>query len=58
MARRRRVSATTVQWIWHAHALQPHHLETFKFSTDPRAEEKIYDVVGVYLKTRRRMRWS
>jgi transposase len=49
MARRTGVSATTVQRIWHAHALQPHRLETFKFSTDPRAEEKIYDVVGLYL---------
>jgi len=26
----------------------PHRLETFKFSTDPRAEEKIHDVVGLY----------
>jgi transposase len=49
MARRTGVSASTVQRIWHAHALQPHRVETFKFSTDPRAEEKIYDVVGLYL---------
>src|SRR5436190_10089182 len=49
MARRTGVSASTVQRIWHAHALQPHRLETFKFSTDPRAEEKISDVVGLYL---------
>jgi transposase len=49
MARRTGVSASTVQRIWHAHALQPHRLETFKFSADPRAEEKIYDVVGLYL---------
>ena len=49
MARRTGVSASTVQRIWHAHALQPHRLETFKFSTDPRAEEKIHDVVGLYL---------
>jgi transposase len=49
MARRTGISASTVQRIWHAHALQPHRLETFKFSTDPRAEEKIYDVVGLYL---------
>ncbi len=49
MARRTGVSASTVQRIWHAHALQPHRLETFKFSTDPHAEEKISDVVGLYL---------
>jgi transposase len=49
MARRTGVSATSVQRIWQAHGLQPHRLETFKFSTDPRAEEKIHDVVGLYL---------
>jgi transposase len=49
MARRAGVSTSTVQRIWQAHALRPHRLETFKFSTDPRAEEKIYDVVGLYL---------
>lgn len=43
------VSHTTVHRIWRAHALQPHRLETFKFTTDPRAEEKIRDVVGLYL---------
>jgi len=43
------VSASTVQRIWKAHALQPHRVETFKFSRDPRAEEKIRDVVGLYL---------
>src|SRR5437667_11989023 len=43
------LSHSTVHRIWQAHALQPHRLETFKFSTDPRAEEKIYDVVGLYL---------
>lgn len=35
--------------IWRAHDLQPHRIETFKFSTDPQAEEKIHDVVGLYL---------
>ena len=43
------VSHTTVHRIWRAHALQPHRLETFKFSTDPEAEAKIFDVVGLYL---------
>lgn len=43
------VSHTTVHRIWRAHALQPHRVETFKFSTDPDAEAKIYDVVGLYL---------
>lgn len=43
------VSHSTVHRIWRAHDLQPHRIETFKFSTDPNAEEKIHDVVGLYL---------
>lgn len=43
------VSHSTVHRIWQAHDLQPHRLETFKFSTDPDAEAKIHDVVGLYL---------
>lgn len=43
------VSHTTVHRIWQAHDLQPHRIETFKFSTDPAAEEKIHDVVGLYV---------
>ena len=43
------VSHSTVFRIWRAHDLQPHRIETFKFSTDPNAEEKIHDVVGLYL---------
>jgi transposase len=42
-------SHTTVHRIWTSHALQPHRFETFKFTTDPHAEEKIRDVVGLYL---------
>jgi transposase len=43
------VSHMTVHRVWRAHALQPHRLETFKFSTDPDAAAKITDVVGLYL---------
>lgn len=43
------LSHSTVHRIWKAHALKPHRIETFKFSTDPNAEEKIYDVVGLYM---------
>lgn len=32
-----------------AHTLKPHQVSTFKFTTDPAAEDKIYDVVGLYL---------
>lgn len=43
------VSHSTVHRIWRAHDLQPHRVETFKFTTDPQAEAKIHDVVGLYL---------
>ena len=43
------MSHATVHRIWQAHALQPHRVETFKFTTDPQAEAKIRDVVGLYL---------
>ena len=49
LARKAGVSHTTVHRIWQAHALQPHRVSTFKFTTDPQAEEKIHDVVGLYL---------
>lgn len=43
------VSHGTVHRVWKAHALQPHRVETFKFTSDPDAEAKIRDVVGLYL---------
>lgn len=43
------LSPSTVQRIWRAHALQPHRVLNFKFTKDPKAEEKILDVVGLYL---------
>jgi hypothetical protein len=43
------VSSSTVQRIWSARAIKPHRSETFKLSNDPRFEEKLVDVVGVYL---------
>jgi transposase len=49
IAERVGVSHATVHRIWKAHALQPHRVETFKFTTDPDAEAKIRDVVGLYL---------
>jgi transposase len=49
VARRTGVSHTSVHRIWKAHDLKPHRLETFKFITDPDAEERIHDVVGLYL---------
>jgi len=43
------VSASTVGRVWKAHGLQPHRVETFKISKDPRFVEKLHDVVGLYL---------
>ena len=43
------LSHTTICQIWKAHNLKPHQVRTFKFSTDPKAEEKIFDIVGLYL---------
>ena len=49
MAARADVSPATVQRIWSARGLQPHRIETFKLSSHPRFEEKLVDVVGLYL---------
>ena len=49
LAKKLGLSHSTVHRIWKAHSLKPHRVETFKFSTDPQAEDKIYDVVGLYL---------
>jgi len=43
------VSFAEVARIWRDWSLQPHRIETFKFSTDPQLEAKIRDVVGLYL---------
>lgn len=49
VGRRTGVSHMTVHRIWQGHDLKPHRLESFKFITDPNAEERIHDVVGLYL---------
>jgi len=43
------VSKDTVQRVWSARGLKPHRVETFKLSNDPRFDEKLVDVVGLYL---------
>ncbi|MFI5846147.1 IS630 family transposase [Catenuloplanes sp. NPDC051500] len=43
------VSKATVQRVWDARGLKPHLVETFKLSNDRRFEEKLVDVVGLYL---------
>jgi len=43
------VSPATVQRIWDARGLKPHRVETFKLSNDPKFEDKLVDVVGLYV---------
>jgi len=49
MAKKVGVSPATVQRVWSARGLKPHLVYTFKLSNDPRFEEKLIDVVGLYL---------
>jgi len=49
MAKAQGVSPATVQRIWSARGLKPHRVETFKLSNDKHFEEKLVDVVGLYL---------
>ena len=49
LARATGLSQTAVCRIWHAFALKPHRVDTFKLSTDPLFVEKVRDVVGLYL---------
>lgn len=43
------VTRTLVHGVWQRYQVQPHRVERFKLSNDPRLEEKIRDVVGLYL---------
>src|SRR3979411_1991981 len=49
MAKRAGVSSASVQRIWSARGLKPHLVKTFKLSNDRHFEEKLIDVVGLYL---------
>jgi transposase len=43
------LSFMSVHRIWQKYGLQPHRLETFKFSTDPEFDAKLADIVGLCL---------
>jgi transposase len=43
------VSEASVRRIWRAHGLKPHQVRTFKLSRDPQFQEKLEDIVGLYL---------
>ncbi len=49
MAKAVGVSPSTVGRIWAANGLKPHRIKTFKLSNDKRFQEKLEDIVGLYL---------
>lgn len=49
MAKATGVSPSSVGRIWAAHGLKPHRVETFKLSNDKRFQEKLEDIVGLYM---------
>ena len=49
MARAAGTTHSFVHRVWRSCGLKPHLVRTFKVSTDPRFEEKLRDVVGLYL---------
>ena len=49
MAKEAGASAATISRIWRSHGLKPHLSKTFKVSSDNRFEEKLTDIVGLYM---------
>ena len=49
LARHLGVTRTLVHGVWQRYEVQPHRVERFKLSNDPKLEEKVRDVVGLYL---------
>lgn len=49
MSERMNISESSVGRIWRAHGLRPHRVSGFKLSNDKQFQEKLEDVVGLYL---------
>ena len=49
MAKHLKISRGIVHRVWQRHDVQPHRVERFKLSKDPHFEEKVRDIVGLYL---------
>jgi transposase len=49
LARHLGISRTMVHRVWQRFDIQPHRVEKFKISHDPQFEEKVRDIVGLYL---------
>ncbi len=52
MARKAKVTPSTVQKVWRAHGLAPHRWQTFELSKDPAFAQRPYDIVGLYVSPR------
>jgi transposase len=49
MAKEAGARAATISRIWRSHGLKPHLSKAFKVSNDIRFEEKLTDIVGLYM---------
>ena len=49
MAKAVGISPSSVGRIWREAGLKPHRIDTFKISNDPNFEQKVADVVGLYM---------
>ena len=49
LARHLGLTRTLVHQVWQKYDVQPHRVERFKLSNDPRFEDKVRDIVGLYL---------
>lgn len=49
LAKHMRISRMMVHRVWQRFDVQPHRVEKFKLSKDPQFEEKVRDIVGLYL---------
>jgi transposase len=49
LARHLGVTRMVVHGVWRRYEVQPHRVEKFKLSNDPHFEEKVRDIVGLYL---------
>ena len=49
MAAQVEVSAASVHRLWREHKLKPHRVKGFKVSNDPLFEERLRDVIGLYM---------
>jgi transposase len=50
MAKAAGISPSSVGRIWREAGLKPHRIDTFKVSNDPHFEEKVANVVGLYMR--------